>query len=396
MSQESIAIIVAAIVTVALAAPVHAQVDCADWNTAAFFEVAGVLDVTRCLQIGADPDARDKDGKSPLHFATDNGSAEAVMALLDASADHDVWDRSGFTPLHRAAAHGNAEAVTALLDAGADPNIRGEAGMTPLHGAGTAGAVAALIEAGADPNAGDELGWTPLHLAARSGTGETVTALVEAGADPNAGGESGVTPLHLAARSGTGETVIALVEAGADPNAGGESGVTLLHLAARFGTGETVTALLEAGADPNARDNDGKLPVDYAADNEQLKDTDGYWKLNDARFQSREIGEGGFRGSSDVPVFRGDGNVTAPILLTQVLPEYSIEARRSEHEGTVILETIIRQDGTVDVVRVVRSLRFGLNEKAIEAVKQWRFRPGTRNGEPVDVALRIEVNFNLR
>ena len=363
MSQESIAIIVAAIVAVALAAPVHAQVDCADWNTAAFFEVAGVLDVTRCLQIGADPDARDKDGKSPLHFATDNGSAEAVMALLDASADHDVWDRSGFTPLHRAAAHGNAEAVTALLDAGADPNIRGEAGMTPLHGAGTAGAVAALIEAGADPNAG---------------------------------GESGVTPLHLAARSGTGETVIALVEAGADPNARDESGVTLLHLAARSGTGETVTALLEAGADPNARDNDGKLPVDYAADNEQLKDTDGYWKLNDARFQSREIGEGGFRGSSDVPVFRGDGNVTAPILLTQVLPEYSIEARRSEHEGTVILETIIRQDGTVDVVRVVRSLRFGLNEKAIEAVKQWRFRPGTRNGEPVDVALRIEVNFNLR
>ena len=321
MSQELIAIIGAAIVAVALAAPVHAQVDCADWNTAAFFEVAGVLDVTRCLQIGADPDARDKDGKSPLHFATDNGSAEAVMALLDASADHDVWDRSGFTPLHRAAAHGNAEAVTALLDAGADPNIRGEAGMTPLHGAGTAGAVAALIEAGADPNAGDELGWTPLHLAARSGTGETVTAL------------------------------------------------------------------LEAGADPNARDNDGKLPVDYAADNEQLKDTDGYWKLNDARFQSREIGEGVFR----------IGEITdPPTVIYRRDPIYSEDARKAQYEGTVVLEAIVRKDGSVEIVRVVRGLGLGLDENAMEALSEWRFSPAIRNGQPVDVAVNIEFNFTLR
>ena len=50
-------------------------------------------------------------------------------------------------------------------------------------------------------------------------------------------------------------------------------------------TAEFVTVLLEAGADPNARDSDGKLPFDYAEDNEQLKGTDAYWKLNDARFQ---------------------------------------------------------------------------------------------------------------
>ena len=130
MSQELIGIIGAATVAVALTVPAHAQVDCADWNTAAFFEAAEVSDVTRCLQMGAAPDARDKDGKSPLHFATDNGSAEAVTALLDAGADLDVWDRSGFTPLHRAAAQGSAEVVTALLDAGAAPNVRGETGMT--------------------------------------------------------------------------------------------------------------------------------------------------------------------------------------------------------------------------------------------------------------------------
>ena len=88
--------------------------------------------------------------------------------------------------------------------------------------------------------------------------------------------------------------------------------------------------------------------------------------------------------------------ITTPTLLTQVLPEYSEEARRAEYQGTVILETIVRRDGTVDVVRVARSLPFGLNEKAIEAVRQWRFRPGMRNGEPVDVEIKIEVNFNRR
>ena len=57
---------------------------------------------------------------------------------------------------------------------------------------------------------------------------------------------------------------------------------------------------------------------------------------------------------------------------------------------------IVRKDGTIDIVRIVRSLGFGLDEKAIEALKQWRFRPGMRNTEPVDVSLNVEVNFNLR
>ena len=60
---------------------------------------------------------------------------------------------------------------------------------------------------------------------------------------------------------------------------------TPLSLAGLGGSAGAVTALLEAGADPNARDADGKLPFDYAGDNEQIKGTDAYWRLNDARFQ---------------------------------------------------------------------------------------------------------------
>ena len=89
-------------------------------------------------------------------------------------------------------------------------------------------------------------------------------------------------------------------------------------------------------------------------------------------------------------------NLTTPVLLVQVAPEYSNEAREAAYQGTVILEAIVRRDGTVEVVRVDRSQPFGLDDKAIEAVTQWRFRPGMRNGEPVDVALKIEVDFNLR
>jgi len=62
----------------------------------------------------------------------------------------------------------------------------------------------------------------------------------------------------------------------------------------------------------------------------------------------------------------------------------------------VVLEAIIRRDGLVDVVNLVRRLGLGLDESAIEAVKKWRFRPATKNGTPVQVPLRIEVSFNLR
>ena len=91
MSPKSITIIVAAVVAVALAAPAHAQVDCADWNTGAFFEAADVSDVTRCLLAGADPNAGAEDGYTPLHRAAEFGTAEAVTALLEGGGR--IWRR---------------------------------------------------------------------------------------------------------------------------------------------------------------------------------------------------------------------------------------------------------------------------------------------------------------
>ena len=108
------------------------------------------------------------------------------------------------------------------------------------------------------------------------------------------------------------------------------------------------------------------------------------------------VGPGHDGGTGGGGPHNGGGGMTAPSLIYRVDPEYSEEARKARFQGTVILETLVRKDGFVDLVHIVRSLGFGLDQNAIEAVKKWRFRPGMKNGAPVDVPMRIEVSFNLR
>jgi TonB family protein len=103
-------------------------------------------------------------------------------------------------------------------------------------------------------------------------------------------------------------------------------------------------------------------------------------------------GEGGGIGGG---VFRVGGGVSAPEVIYQVTPDYSEQARKSKYQGTVVLSLVVQKDGTVRDIRVTTSLGMGLDEKAIEAVKQWRFRPGMKGGQPVDVSAMIEVTFRL-
>jgi periplasmic protein TonB len=93
--------------------------------------------------------------------------------------------------------------------------------------------------------------------------------------------------------------------------------------------------------------------------------------------------------------FRVGGGVSAPVLLSKVEPEYSEEARKAKFQGTVLLYIEVDPSGRAVNVRVVRSLGLGLDEKAVEAVKKWKFKPGYKNGQPVTVQATIEVNFRL-
>ena len=110
-----------------------AAIDCADWNSKEYFAAATAADVTDCIQSGANPKARDKNGRTPLHWAVRYNKNPAVIAvLLDAGADPKARDKYGQTPLHWAAEYNDNPAVIAvLLDAGANPRARDTDGETP-------------------------------------------------------------------------------------------------------------------------------------------------------------------------------------------------------------------------------------------------------------------------
>jgi periplasmic protein TonB len=103
-------------------------------------------------------------------------------------------------------------------------------------------------------------------------------------------------------------------------------------------------------------------------------------------------GEGGGVGGG---VFRVGGGVSQPAVIFKVDPEYSEEARKAKYSGTVMLAVIVDSEGHARDIHVVKSLGMGLDEKAIEAVEKWKFKPGMKGGQAVNVRATIEVNFRL-
>ncbi len=187
--------------------------------------------VSLLLGSSADPSARDRKGRTPLHVAANEAVAKALLA---AGADPNARDHNFQTPLHQVAIEGVA---MELIAAGADPAARDSGEGTPLHYAKNKGVARALLLAGADPNATTKATWwTPLHQVASEGV---AAALLVAGTDPNIG-----YPLHYARSRGA---VKVLLDAGLDPDALDARDYTPLH---SVQTGEAAKALLEAGAEP--------------------------------------------------------------------------------------------------------------------------------------------------
>jgi len=125
----------------------------------------------------------------------------------------------------------------------------------------------------------------------------------------------------------------------------------------------------------------------------------------------REL-RGGSRIAPALPVYRGSPGtrprqegekiykvgegIRAPMVLFQPLPSYTDEARAARVEGIVLLQAVIRKDGRATDVKVLRGIGYGLDQKAVDIITtEWRFEPGTMNGQPVDIQANIEVSFRL-
>ena len=96
-------------------------------------------------------------------------------------------------------------------------------------------------------------------------------------------------------------------------------------------------------------------------------------------------------------VFRPGGGVTAPKVTKEVRVGYTPDAMRAKVQGGVVLEAVVRADGTVGEVRVMRSLdtRYGLDDEAVKALKQWQFTPGQKDGAAVPVVVQVEMTFTI-
>jgi ankyrin repeat protein len=249
------------------------------------FEAAGTDDLDTALRLldqGADVNAAQGDGMTPLHRTAETGNAAMADVLISAGANLEAKTRVGsHRPLHVASASGRAGVVALLVASGAEVDARTTTGASPLHFAaasGSAGAVTALLEGGASPDPREPVwGQTPLMFAAAEGRTEVVEVLLEKGANPALSG----TVVDVIARDKADRAERRArnerVAASRDPAAAAKlkereeaekrgnepeplnyagqvsshGGLTPLLLAARNGHLETALALLKGGADIN-------------------------------------------------------------------------------------------------------------------------------------------------
>jgi ankyrin repeat protein len=243
----------------------------------------------KMIAAGADVNAAQGDGTTPLHWAAYKIDADLVRALLQKGAKPDVINNYGSSPLAEAVKTANAGVVKMLLDAGSNvevPNQEGQTALMLAARAGSADVARLLVSHGANVNAKEKWrGQTALMWAADAGSVEMTRFLISQKADVNAKalandwptqmtGEprnqyrptGGLTPLLYAARSGCKDCVAALLDAGADVNHPNPDGVTPLMVAMDNFAFDTAKLLFERGANPNVWDWWGRTPLYVAID----------------------------------------------------------------------------------------------------------------------------------
>ncbi|CAG0895051.1 unnamed protein product [Cyprideis torosa] len=214
------------------------------------------------MQKGADVNAKDDDGGTPLFVASQRDRPSVSEVLLAHGADPNITDKTGRSPLSVATHEGHHSVAEVLLIHGADPNIIDYVWeRSPLHHAQSAEITELLIEKKAEVNAKDKLGFSPLFIATGTGLHSVVKALLAHGADPNIANHYGTAPLHQARSA---ETVKLLVEKGANVDCIDVEGDTALHSCCERCREDAVKQLLIMGASSDIRNTKGHTACEVA------------------------------------------------------------------------------------------------------------------------------------
>jgi len=228
-----------------------------------------IKDLKSYLANGGDPNAKDRRGRTPLHYAAREGNLEAVRLLLEHKADPNAKDRRGRTPLHYAV-KASDEVVAELVKAGADVNARDDRGRTPLHWAVAVGKnETALLYHGADPNVQDVYGNTPLHYAVMRRDDYSVRLLLEYFADPRIRNVKCMSPIDVARKKHL-YALVEIMEGAVERRQQAALAAcppgkrTQLHEAVARCSTDEVKKLLHPWVNRDACDEFGRTPLHYA------------------------------------------------------------------------------------------------------------------------------------
>ncbi|KAL8949422.1 MAG: hypothetical protein Q9222_004474 [Ikaeria aurantiellina] len=204
----------------------------------------------RLLQAGADLEARDETGSTPLHWAIWHGHKDCLRLLLDRGVDIEARDNVNSTALHRAIFHGRDDFVRVLLERGANLEAQDNEHSTPLHWAiqdRSRDCLSLLLDHGANVEARDASGNTPLHLAIVWSKRDYVLLLLDKGANTEARNDRGRTPLHVAMCENSIGCTLLLLDRGADIEARTIDQQRPLDLALRVSS-KSISPLIKHGA----------------------------------------------------------------------------------------------------------------------------------------------------
>ena len=225
------------------------------------------------LNKGAEVNANDEYGNTPLHIAAFKADLEVVRLFLHRGANIKAKDSNGNTALHSASNRGHLKVVEVLLAKGAEIEAKDSNGNTPLHFASMCGRLKVaglLLDKGAEVNANDKYENTPLHYACSQGNSEVVSLLLDKNGKIEAKNEGESTPLHFAASKGNLLILELLVKCRADVTARDKDGNTALHFAAIEGNSNVINLFLAKNPDIDDVNKNLETPVQLALDRKHI------------------------------------------------------------------------------------------------------------------------------